>query len=284
MQFRSPRTLLTLSAVLALSASALAPTAAFAKGPGPGAGSGDCDADCVSDQTLSQQQTRARARDGSAQQTGTQANAGGGGQVQARAGGTRAQVAGGNGKAAKAQSRGGQAAGGQGAGPAWDEDTARGPQACEDCQSYEMGTLSDDDIAGLVYMANEEKLAHDVYTLFAEQYDLSVFANIANSEARHLVAVHTILEKYGIEDPTIGLGEGSFSDPDLQQLYAELIAQGTEDLEEALAAAILIEETDIADLEVRMEGLEVTAPDVHDMYSHLLTASGYHLAAFEGQL
>ena len=47
---------------------------------------------------------------------------------------------------------------------------------------------------------------------------------------------------------------------------------------------VLIEETDIADLEERMVGLEESAPDVYNMYSHLLTASGHHLAAFESQL
>ncbi len=278
MQYRSPRTLLALSAVLALSASALAPTAAFAKGPGSGAGI--CDGDCPDDQAQAQQQVR--ARDGSGTGTDTAANAGVGGQVQARAGGGGQVAARASGKATKAQGRGGQAAGGQGAGPARDEGTARGPQSCDDCQLLEMGSLTDDDIAGLVYMANEEKLAHDVYSLFADTYDLSVFENIANSEARHLVAVQTILAKYGIDDPTIGLGEGSFSDFDLQGLYAELTSQGLRDLEGALAAAIKIETVDIEDLQARMAALD-DVPDVYNMYSHLLTASGYHQAAFERQ-
>lgn len=291
MRMRSPRTLLALSAALALSASALAPTAAFAKGPGPQ--SGDCDADCVNAGTQAGDQigtqSRVRARDGSAQQAGTQAQAGGGGRVQARtgAGGKQArddqQTRGRQGTDNGVQARGRQgdsASDGQAVRRGWEDGAPRGPQACEDCQ-FEMGTLSDDDIAGLIYMANEEKLAHDVYRAFAEKYDVPTFARIADSEARHQVAVRTMLERYGIEDPTAELAEGVFSDAALQQLYAELMAQGEVDLQGALAAAVSIESTDIDDLQQRMAGLEETAPDVHNMYSHLLTASGYHQAAFE---
>ena len=290
MRMRSPRTLLALSAVLALSASALAPTAAFAKGPGPQ--SGDCDADCVNAGTQAGDQlgiqSRVRARDGSAQQVGTQAQAGGG-RVQARAaaGGQQArdgqQTRGRKGTDDAVQARGRQgqpASDGQAARRGWEDGAPRGPQACEDCQ-FEMGTLSDDDIAGLIYMANEEKLAHDVYRAFAGMYDLPTFDRIADSEARHQVAVRTMLERYGIEDPTAELAVGVFSDAVLQQLYAELMAQGEVDLEGALAAAMSLESADIDDLQQRMAGLEETAPDVHNMYSHLLAAGGYHQAAFE---
>lgn len=277
MKMRSPRTLLALSAALALSASALAPTAAFGRGPGPG--SADCDADCVAARAgagaqadgQAGPQLRVRNRDGSAQQAATQARAGGGGRMPARKATDGKQVRGDR-----------QARAGQRAGRGWTDDAPRGPQACDDCQ-FEMGTLSDDDIAGLIYMANEEKLAHDVYRAFAAQYDLPVFERIADSEARHQVAVRTMLERYEIDDPTAGLAAGTFSDAGLQQLYGELIAQGEVDLEGALEAAVAIESADIGDLQQRMAGLEETAPDVHNMYSHLLTASGYHQAAFESQ-
>jgi hypothetical protein len=182
------------------------------------------------------------------------------------------------------QGRQAGAAGGRG----WDEDALRGPEYCDACDA-EMGTLSEADIAGLVFMANEEKMAHDVYATFASMYDTPVFERIAQSEARHQLAVDTILERYGIEDGTSGLAQGVFSDDAIQQLHDELIAKGSASLEEAIAVGVLIEETDIADLEDRVAGfdemasLEVTAPDVFEMYSNLLTASGHHLAAFQRQ-
>ena len=248
MQYRSRHTLLALSAALALSASALAPTAAFAKGPGPGAGT--CDGDCPNDQAQVQRQVR--ARDGSGTQTDAAANAGGGGQVQARAANGQGQArrgdSNGRGRVRDNDDRGpgqgrdgvGKANAIAGAGRGWDGETPRGPQACADCQ-FEMGTLTDDDIAGLVFMANEEKLAHDVYAAFAELYDVPTFERIAISEARHQVAVRTILERYDIADPTAGLVEGELSDAGLQQLYTDLIAQGSTTLDGALAAAVQIE-------------------------------------------
>jgi hypothetical protein len=280
-----------MSAALALTAAALAPTAAFAKGPG--AGAADCSGDCTNDAAQVQQQvraqdgtgdqaqTRTRAREESAQVTGTRANAGGGQQVQANAG---KGGNGGRGSADAVRNQAGQNVGGnQGAGRGPNEDMLQGPGNCDE-SDVEMGTLTADDEAGLLYMVNEEKLAHDVYVEFAKLYDLRTFERIALSEARHQAAVRTVLERYQISDPTAALAEGEFSDPDLQQLYADLIAQGSVSLEDALAAAILIEKTDIADLQARMAGMDETAPDVFDMYSHLLAASGQHQAAFERQL
>ena len=169
-----------------------------------------------------------------------------------------------------------------------DANALRGPEYCDACDAA-MGTLSEADIAGLVYMANEEKMAHDVYASFAAMYDIPVFARIAESETRHQLAVDTILERYGIADETSALSQGVFSDAQIQQLHDQLIARGSASLAEAIATGVLIEQTDIADLEVRVAGfeevasLEETAPDVFQMYSSLLAASGQHLAAFQRQ-
>ncbi len=100
----------------------------------------------------------------------------------------------------------------------------------------------------------------------------------------HQAAIRTVLERYGIEDLTAPLAAGDYGPELLDGLHADLIAQGSLSLEDALAAAILIEQVDIDDLKAKMAGLEETAPDVFNMYSHLLTASGHHLAAFESQL
>lgn len=251
MSSRFPRTALTLSVAVALTVAALTPAAALAKGPG---GNGDCTADCTADQAQAQRQ--ARARDGSGAQQVRNA--------------TRNTVRG-----------RGYAGNGAGQGPA--ADGQRGPGSCDECTA-EMGVLTDEQAAGVLFMANEEKLAHDVYRAFAEQYGVRVFANIADAEATHQEAVSVVLERYGLEDTASGLPAGEFSDPVIASLYTTLIEQGSASLEDALAVGVLIEETDIADLESRLEGLEEAAPDVYQMYSHLLAASQNHLAAFEGWL
>ncbi len=297
MQIRSSHTLIAISAAIALGAAAVAPTAVLAKGPGPRADG--CSGDCAADPVATQQQDRSRdgSGDGARQRARQQATAteqartkGAGGQniktqagkVQARASdrgrmGENGNSGGGAGKGNPRQTDG-STVGGRGR----EDGTLRGPGSCDGCD-VEMGTLTEADIEGLVFMANEEKLAHDVYVAFSERYDLPVFERIAASEARHQAAVDTLLERYGIEDGTSGLREGEFSDPSMQELYAELTEQGSAGLDEALAAAVLIEKTDIADLELRMKGLDETAPDVHLMYGNLLQGSRNHLSAFERQ-
>ena len=59
-------------------------------------------------------------------------------------------------------------------------------------------TLSADEAAGLIYMREEEKLAHDVYVTLYQQWGLPLFNNIANSEATHTSAIKVLLDRYGI--------------------------------------------------------------------------------------
>ena len=317
MPLRSPRTILAFSAAMALTVAALAPAGALAKGPHGGGGNADCDGDCTATQSAAQDQVRARDGSGANQAVETKANAGGGGQVRARPGdGGAATASSGTGQSrsprqsnrnARQSNRNGaqgqnarndqrqNAKNGAGQGP--NEDGQRGPGSCDGCDA-EMGTLTEDQVAGLVFMANEEKLAHDVYTAFAEQYGVPIFSNIARSESMHQQAVNVVLERYGLEDTAIDLPAGEFSNPLIASLYGTLIEQGSASLEEAIRVGVLIEETDIADLESRLEdllvsapeleastaGLETSAPDVYEMYEHLLAASRNHLAAFEGWL
>ena len=285
MSTRSPRTILAISAALALSASAFGSASVLAKGPN---GNADCTGDRTAEQPVAQQQ---RARDGSGAnqavrpQGGQNANGrgqGGNGRGPAAIdGGNDVVAARGQGRNAAADGRGQNAGNGAGKGP--NADGERGPGSCDDCD-VEMGELTDEQAAGLRFMGNEEKLAHDVYTAFAELYGVPIFSNIAESEARHQQAVEITLDRYGLEDRAIDLPAGEFSDPLFASLYDSLIVQGSTSLEDAMAVGVLIEETDIADLESRLEGLEQTAPDVHQMYSHLLAASQNHLAAFESWL
>ncbi|MBG6058148.1 hypothetical protein RCH16_001616 [Cryobacterium sp. MP_M5] len=142
------------------------------------------------------------------------------------------------------------------------------------------GTVTDGQKATLTAMAAEEKLAHDLYVAFAEKYDATVFSRVAQSETKHLEAVRTLLERYDITDPTVGLEAGKFPADATQKLYDTLLTQGSVSLDAAREAARTVETTDIADLTAASNG--VTAPDVLTVYEHLLTASQHHLTAFGG--
>jgi hypothetical protein len=154
---------------------------------------------------------------------------------------------------------------------------------CEACQSTTPATtpLSATEKESLLYMREEEKLARDVYNTFYDRYGLRVFSNIAASEQAHMDAVLTLLNRYGLADPAAA-APGVFNNDDLQALYDDLIDQGNASLTAALQAAVLIEETDIADLQ---DGLALTShADLRAVYNNLLRASQNHLRAFSRQL
>jgi len=141
-----------------------------------------------------------------------------------------------------------------------------------------VGELSADEVAGLLYMREEEKLAQDVYLTLYEQWGTTVFQNIANSETTHTESVRTLLERYSLEDPAAGNARGVFTNAELQALYDQLVAQGSESLSSALRVGAAIEEIDILDLEERLA--QTTQPDIVQVYQNLMDGSRNHLRAF----
>jgi hypothetical protein len=142
------------------------------------------------------------------------------------------------------------------------------------------GTLTAAQKSTLAGMAEEEKLAHDVYVALAASTGDRRFTRIAASELQHLSAVRTLLARYGIADPTAGMAEGRFTSAGTASLYATLVAQGKVSPAAALEVGRTIERRDIADLAAAGSG--VTAPDVVKVYASLSAASQRHLRAFGG--
>lgn len=140
------------------------------------------------------------------------------------------------------------------------------------------GTLTTAQKQQLAAMAEEEKLAHDVYTVLDERTGDVRFARIAASEQQHLVMVRVLLARYGVSDPTAGRDAGAFASTATAKAYANYISKGSTSLEAALGVGRTIESADIADLRAAVKGLD--APDVTTVYDRLATASSHHLAAF----
>jgi hypothetical protein len=145
-------------------------------------------------------------------------------------------------------------------------------------------TLSADEAAGLIFMREEEKLAHDVYVTFYQQYGLAIFNNIAASEATHMASIKTLLDRYGLIDPAAGNGVGEFENADLQALYTQLIAQGRQSLSAALKVGAAIEEIDILDLKARSATTTASRSDIRTVYTSLMNGSYNHLRSFVGTL
>ncbi|PWI12708.1 rubrerythrin family protein [Streptomyces sp. Act143] len=150
---------------------------------------------------------------------------------------------------------------------------------CGGAALAEQGTLTAAQKATLASMAEEEKLAHDLYAAFAERYDVRVFERIAAAETQHLTAVRTLLDRYDIADPTADRQTGEFTDPAVQATHDRLLKQGDDSLRAALKTGRTVETDDIAALTRALSGL--TAPDTRQVYTHLLAASERHLTAFE---
>ncbi|HID50546.1 MAG TPA: DUF2202 domain-containing protein [Anaerolineae bacterium] len=139
-------------------------------------------------------------------------------------------------------------------------------------------TLNDDEIAGLLFMREEEKLARDVYLTLYDQWGVAVFRNISGSEQTHMDAVLAVLNQYNLADPAAGNEIGQFTDPALQTLYDQLIAEGSQSVADALAVGAAIEEIDILDLDERMARTDNAA--ILRVYQQLAIGSENHLRAF----
>ncbi len=142
--------------------------------------------------------------------------------------------------------------------------------------------LTDEEIAGLMWMREEEQLAHDVYIALGDAWKLRIFDNISRAETTHLDAVAGLLDLYGLDDPAAGNAPGTFTEPALQRLYDQLVADGSRSLEEALEVGAFIEELDLVDLAARAAATDT--PEISAVYATLERGSRNHLRAFFSQL
>ena len=133
----------------------------------------------------------------------------------------------------------------------------------------------------LVYLIEEEKLAHDVYTAMFDLWGSRVFGNILKSEETHQSQVLTVMNTRDIADPR-KTQLGVFVNNDLQDLYNQLIAKGSKSALDANEVGVAIEELDIDDL-TKMLATAKDA-DVIAMMENLRKGSENHLRAFNNQI
>lgn len=143
--------------------------------------------------------------------------------------------------------------------------------------------LSDDEISGILFMREEEKLARDVYLTFADLYPTySIFSNIASSEQQHMDSIKRLIDRYDLVDPVGDNIIGEFTDDSLQQLYNTLVLQGSQSIIDALEVGAAIEEIDILDIK---EYLAISDEwMINRIYNNLLDGSENHLRAFVKEL
>jgi len=133
----------------------------------------------------------------------------------------------------------------------------------------------------LVYLIEEEKLAHDVYSAMFDLWGSKVFGNILKSEETHQSQVLTVMNTRDIDDPRSSKA-GVFVNAELQSLYNELIAKGSKSAVDAYEVGVAIEVLDIDDI-TKMLATAKDA-DVIAMMENLRKGSENHLRAFNNQL
>ena len=89
-----------------------------------------------------------------------------------------------------------------------------------------------------------------------------------------------MLDRYALTDPA--LAPGQFTDPALQALYDQLVAQGNLSLADAFKVGAAIEEIDILDLQTRFA--QTDNADIQLAYNNLMNGSFNHLKAFTSTL
>lgn len=78
----------------------------------------------------------------------------------------------------------------------------------------------------LARVAEQEKLAHDLYTAFAARYEARVLDRISAAETDHLHAIRVLLDRYHVTDPTAGKAAGAFATATTKATYDRLPARG----------------------------------------------------------
>ena len=134
----------------------------------------------------------------------------------------------------------------------------------------------------ILYLYEEEKLAHDIYVAMYNLYGAYIFNNISESKQRHMDSVAKLISKYELEEGVLNNDPGIFLNDNIKVLYGDLLEEGEKDLTSALGVGVKIEVMDIGDIEDMQK--ETDKADIERVLSNLLDGSYNHLDAFNTQL
>lgn len=172
---------------------------------------------------------------------------------------------------------------GPGNGPGYGHGHGQGNGSCQGALTERFDLLApeeldDGEIAAILYLKEEEKLARDVYATLALDYDTPIFTNIARSESRHMSLVDLLIGRYQLPDPVQDNSIGVFTNPEIGALYTSLVTQGRQSLVDGLTVGATIEDMDLADLDDLIDTSDNL--DIALIAHNLAKGSRNHLRAF----
>lgn len=107
----------------------------------------------------------------------------------------------------------------------------------------------------VLYLLEQEKLAHDVYRSLDTMWVTDIFNRVANEEYQHVGKLSAVAAEFMINVPN-HFNEypmGQFIDTKLRRLYGELMAAANFSLEDAYRACAALEERKMYDLKVALK-------------------------------
>jgi hypothetical protein len=135
--------------------------------------------------------------------------------------------------------------------------------------------VNDQEKSDLIFLREEEKLAHDVYIYAYHKYNNTSFLNISNSELSHTNSVLALLTQRNISDPAANLKEGEYTNKDLQAIYNSLILIVDSSETHAIKVGATIEDLDIND--IHHFYLHTSNNDILLVYDRLTCGSRNHM-------
>ena len=165
-----------------------------------------------------------------------------------------------------------------------DDDVVTGGSTInEDENSVYKETLSSQEIDGMLYLVENEKLLCDYFTVMYEKHKLPLFNQLAMNEQRHLNIISVKIDRYDLENPADQKPAGQFVNPQLQASYDQLIEIGNTGVYSALIAAVQKVERDVVDIPAIISTFEGNDDVVH-VISGILLESQDNLDALKAEL
>lgn len=116
---------------------------------------------------------------------------------------------------------------------------------------FSQSAITESEKAAIIFVVQEEKVAHDFYAAMYELHGLTPFRSISKSEGLHMDKAKSLVDHFGIEDPNSENYDtpGKFSSNKFQVMYDDLVREGSKSIQDALIESARFEEMDIVDIE-----------------------------------
>jgi hypothetical protein len=149
-------------------------------------------------------------------------------------------------------------------------------------QTATAAALSQQETYWITYLREEEKAARDIYDVLGNKWKVPILQNISAIEQKHMDAIKTLVDAYGVADPVGNNRPGAFTNSELQKLYNDLIKQGSSSKADALKVGVLVEQTNIGHLSQALSSANHEL--IKSVYTVLQSQSNIHQRAFELEL